>query len=140
MEIQVNQREKFSRIPIVESTTFTSTWIREWASDAIDETETVTELNVTYPTLIAISALLIIIGATLAITAMFAIYWPAIELGNMKFEANELREHMEWKTGQVKYIVDELGKDKTDYVKLIDKIAEKTVSDLKPREAKIVNQ
>lgn len=37
-------------------------------------TETVKELNVTYPTIIALSALLIIIGATLATAAMFAIY------------------------------------------------------------------
>lgn len=143
MEIQVNHRDNFSRIPIGESTAFTSTWIKEVAfeeSNSIDETETVKEINVSYSLLIALSALLIIIGATLATAAMFAIYGQAIELGNMKFEANELREHMEWKTWQVKSIVDELGKDKTDYVKLIDKIAEKTVSDLKPREAKIVNQ
>ena len=143
MEIQVNQRDKFSRIPLGEPTTFTSMWIKEWAleeSEAINETETVKEINVSYSLLIALSSLLIIIGATIATAAMFAIYGPAIELGNMKFEANELREYMEWKTGQIKADVADLGNKKLDYVKMIDKIAEKTVSDLKPREAKIVNQ
>ena len=109
-------------------------------SEAINETETVKEINVSYSLLIALSSLLIIIGATIATAAMFAIYGPAIELGNMKFEANELREYMEWKTGQIKADVADLGNKKLDYVKMIDKIAEKTVSDLKPREAKIVNQ
>lgn len=143
MEIQVNHRDRFSRIPLGEPTTFTYTWIKEWAleeSDALDEPETIKELNVTYPTIIALSSLLIIIGATLATAAMFAIYGPAIELGNMKFEANELREYMEWKTWQIKADVADLGNKKLDYVKMIDKIADRTVSDLKPREAKIVNQ
>ena len=162
MNIPINQSDKFSRIP--EKKYVGSAWPKY--PEAIDQIhiptnepttnafskatfegveeiilpETVKELNVTYPTLIALSAILIIIGATLATAAMFAIYGPAIELGNMKFEANELREYMEWKTGQIKSDVADLGNKKLDYVKMIDKIAEKTVSDLKPREAKIVNQ
>lgn len=104
------------------------------------QSETVKELNVTYPIIFTMSAILIIIGATLATAAMFAIYGPAIELGNMKFEANELRERMEWQTWRVKSIVSDIEKNKTDYVGMIDKIAEKTVADLKPKEAKIVNQ
>jgi len=68
MNVPINQRDKWSPLPVIEEP------VPHAEEPEAKEPETVKELNVTYPTLIALSAFLIIIGATLATAAMFAIY------------------------------------------------------------------
>ena len=92
-----------------------------------------------YYTLIIFVTSGMIIGAILATITMLAIYWPAIERGNLVSDTDDLIKQVQYNTEQIR---DKVQKNADILPKInenIDKLGNGIVQELKPKEAKIIN-
>lgn len=98
------------------------------------------ELKNGYLTLIIFVTSWIIVGAILATITMYAIYGTAIERGNLMYETDDLIKQVQYNTEQIR---DKVQKNADIMPKInenIEKLWNGIVEELKPKEAKIVNQ
>ena len=93
-----------------------------------------------YYTLIIFVTSGMIIGAILATITMLAIYWPAIERGNLVSDTDDLIKQVQYNTEQIRDKVQQNADILPKINENIDKLGNGIVQELKPKEAKIVNQ
>jgi len=93
-----------------------------------------------YRTLILFVSIGIIIGTILTTITFFALYGTAIERANLIADTDAMIKKMEYNTNDIKHKV----QDNENIIKTvnenIDKLGTGIVSELKPKEAKIVNK
>lgn len=92
-----------------------------------------------YYTLIIFVTSGIIIGAILATITMFAIYATAIERGNLVSDTDDLIRQVQYNTEQIRDKVQQNADILPKINENIDKLGSGIVQELKPKEAKIVN-
>lgn len=92
-----------------------------------------------YYTLIIFVTSGIIIGAILATITMFAIYATAIERGNLMYETDDLIKLAKYNTDVIRVKVEHNEQIANKINENIDKLGSGIVTELKPKEAKIVN-
>lgn len=93
-----------------------------------------------YYTLIIFVTSGMIIGAILATITMFAIYATAIERGNLMYETDDLIKLAKYNTDIIRDKVEHNEQIANKINENIEKIGNGIVQELKPKEAKIVNQ
>ena len=92
-----------------------------------------------YYTLIIFVTSGMIIGAILATITMFAIYATAIERGNLMYETDDLIKLAKYNTDVIRVKVEHNEQIANKINENIDKLGSGIVTELKPKEAKIVN-
>jgi len=93
-----------------------------------------------YYTLIIFVTSGMIIGAILATITIFAIYATAIERGNLVSDTDDLIGKMQYNTEQIRDKVQQNADILPKINENIEKLGNGIVQELKPKEAKIVNQ
>ena len=81
-----------------------------------------------------------IVGAIFATITMYALYWTAIERGNLMYETDDLIKQVQYNTDVIKTKVQQNADIMPKINENIEKLWNGIVEELKPKEAKIVNQ
>lgn len=92
-----------------------------------------------YYTLIIFVTSGMILGAILATVTMFALYGSAIERGNLVSDTDDLIKQVQYNTEQIRDKVQQNADILPKINENIDKIGNGIVQELKPKEAKIIN-
>lgn len=98
------------------------------------------ELKNGYLTLIIFVTSWMIVGGILATITMFALYGTAIERGNLMYETDDMIKQVQYNTDVITTKVQENANIMLKINENIEKLWSEIVEELKPKEAKIVNQ
>lgn len=133
MQIEVHHRDT---IPNVQ-------WTKAFKPELLEqanETETSEDLRSWYQTLIVFVWVGAVIGASLATMAMFSIYWDAIERAKLMYDTDDMIKQVQYNTDQIRWKIQQNAEILPKINENIEKLGTGIVQDLKPKEAKIINQ
>ena len=132
--LPINHRDKFSPLPTHEPKP------NAFSAETFNEEIPPEELKNWYLTLIIFVTSWIIVGAIFATITMFALYWTAIERGNLMYETDDMIKQVQYNTDVITTKVQENANIMPKINENIEKLWSGIVEELKPKEAKIVNQ